>query len=70
MATEGIDPDSVDWRAEINSSVTDAIIESVAEYDLLVVGESEPSLTERILGDVIDEVIDQSTNPLSIVRDA
>lgn len=66
---EGIDSDRVDWRQESDSSPTDAIIDAATEYDLLVVGESEPSLSERILGDVTTEIIDRSSDPLLIVRD-
>jgi nucleotide-binding universal stress UspA family protein len=66
---EGIEPGRIDWREETNSSPTDAIIDAATEYDMLVVGESEPSLTERILGDVTSQVINQSSDPLLIVRD-
>lgn len=65
---EEIDPGRVDWRQERSGSVSDTIIETAGDYDLLVVGESEPSLTERILGNVTDKVIDQSSDPLLIVR--
>jgi nucleotide-binding universal stress UspA family protein len=33
-----------------------------------VVGESEPSFTERVLGGVTDELIDKSSDPLLVVR--
>jgi len=66
---EGIDPARIDWRIERDSSTANAIVEASDEYDLLVVGESEPSLTERILGAVTDEVIDRSPDPLLIVRE-
>ncbi|WP_302081755.1 hypothetical protein [Salinibaculum rarum] len=39
------------------------------ENNPLALGESKPSLTEHILGDVTDRVIDQSSEPLLIVRD-
>ncbi|WP_324756267.1 universal stress protein [Haloarcula montana] len=65
---EGIEGHRVDWRNERAGSTADAIIEAAEEYDLLIVGESEPSLTERILGDVTDTVIDKSSDPLLIVR--
>lgn len=64
-----IDADRVDWRNERAESATDAIVDAATEHDLLIVGESEPSLTERILGDVTDSVIAESSDPLLIVRD-
>jgi nucleotide-binding universal stress UspA family protein len=66
---EGIEPDRIDWDQAVDRSATNAISEAAADYDLLIVGESKPSLTERILGDVTDQVIDQSSEPLLIVRD-
>lgn len=65
---EGVDPERVDCQQVHGGSVPDAIVEAAAEYDLLVVGESEPSLTERILGDVTDEVVDRSSDPVLVVR--
>lgn len=59
MDEEAISSERVEWRQERAGSPTDAIIEAAAEYDLLVVGESEPSLTDRILGDVTDVLITQ-----------
>ncbi|MEZ3162693.1 universal stress protein [Halorubrum sp. RMP-47] len=67
--TEGIDPSRVDWRLERDTSTATAIVDASEDYDLLIVGESQPSLTDRILGDVTDEVIDRSTDPLLIVRE-
>ena len=64
-----IDANRIDWRNERRSSTTTAITEAAEEHDLLIVGESEPSLTERILGDVTDQVIEASSEPLLIVRD-
>lgn len=66
---EGIDPERVDWRQTRDSSATNAIVEAGKDHDLLVVGESKPSLTDRILGAVTNEVIEASSDPLLIVRD-
>lgn len=66
---EGIEGSRIDWRQERDSSPTNALIEAAEAYDLLVVGESKPSLTDRILGDVSDQVIDRSDDPLLIVRE-
>lgn len=65
---EGIEPARLDWREEYDSSPADAISEIATDYDVLVVGESEPSFTERVLGGVTDELIDKSSDPLLVVR--
>ncbi len=68
LQEQGIDPDRVNWRQEENGAVSDAIVGTAAEYDLLVVGESKPSLRERILGEVTNRVIDKSPAPVLVVR--
>lgn len=66
---EGIDGARLDWRQETGSSTTNAIVSIGEEYDLLVAGESKPSLPERILGEITDSLIDESADPVLIVRD-
>lgn len=64
----GLDPDRVDWRQERSSDVS-STIESVAEgYDMMILGGTEPSLRERIIGNVTRDLIDQSSRPVLIVR--
>ena len=65
---EGIDPARVDWRLDRDRGPSTAISKASEEFDLLIVGETEPSLTDRILGTVTDQVIDESPDPLLIVR--
>lgn len=68
LTEDGIDPDRIDWRQERSGSPSDAIVEATEEYDLTVVGETEPSLSERLLGDVTNEVITGSSGPVLVVR--
>jgi len=65
----GVDPGAVEWRLS-EGEAPDAALRSVAgEYDLVVLGETEPSLRERILGDVVTGVIDETDRPTVVVRD-
>ncbi|SDL91591.1 hypothetical protein SAMN04487949_0160 [Halogranum gelatinilyticum] len=65
----GVDRDRVDWRlAEGGDPQTD-IVELGVQYDLVVLGESEPSLRERIIGDVLSGIVDALEPPALIVRD-
>lgn len=66
---EGVDSTRIDWRQERGSSTANAIVEASEDCDLVIAGESKPSLTERILGDVTDKVINESSDPLLIVPD-
>jgi nucleotide-binding universal stress UspA family protein len=65
----GIDRERIDWQLSEVESPHDEIIELAREYDLLVLGETKPSLRERILGTVPSRIIDEVDKPAFIVRD-
>lgn len=65
----GVDRNRIDWQlSEGGDSQTD-ILELGAEYDLVVLGETEPSLRESVIGDVLSEIVDALEVPALIVRD-
>ena len=66
----GVDPERVDWALEEadGKPPEEAILERADEYDLLVVGETEPTLRERILGAVTTRLIDRTDQPVLVVR--
>ncbi|ESS12866.1 MAG: universal stress protein UspA related nucleotide-binding protein [uncultured archaeon A07HR60] len=68
LVDEGLSHDRVEWRQEFAASPTQGIIDESAEYDLLIVGETEPSLRERILGTVTSGVVGEAACPALIVR--
>ena len=70
LAEIGIDPDRVDWQVDQRGSPGDAIVETAEEYDMLVVGESEPSLRDRIFGRMTGQLVDRVGRPVLVVRDA
>ncbi len=65
----GVDRDRVDWRVSEGGDPRTDIVELGAEYDLVVLGETEPSLRERIIGDVLSGIVDALEAPALIVRD-
>jgi nucleotide-binding universal stress UspA family protein len=65
----GIDRERIDWQLSDEESPHDKIIELAREYDLLVLGETKPSLGERILGTVPTRIVDEVDKPAFIVRD-
>jgi len=65
----GIDRERIDWQLSDEESPHDEIIELAQEYDLLVLGETKPSLRERILGTVPSRIVDEVDKPAFIVRD-
>lgn len=68
LAEEGIDRDRIDWTLAEGDSPRDAIVEAATDHDLVVLGETEPTLRERILGTVLTPIIDDIEQPAIIVR--
>ncbi|MEF8779586.1 MAG: universal stress protein [Haloferacaceae archaeon] len=69
LSEEGVDRDRIDWKLSERDSPKREIIDLVADYDLVVLGESEPSLRDRILGAVVTPILDAIEKPAIIVRD-
>ena len=65
----GIQRERIDWQLSDEESPHDEIVELAREYDLLVLGETKPSLRERILGTVPTRIVDAVNEPAFIVRD-
>ena len=65
----GIQRERIDWQLSDEESPHDEIVELAREYDLLVLGETKPSLGERILGTVPTRIVDEVNKPAFIVRD-
>ncbi len=68
LEEHGLDPERLEWKQERSDSPGAAIAAAAEPYDLLVVGESEPSLKDRILGTVTTSVIDATAHPVLVVR--
>ena len=64
----GIEEGRIDWRLSESGDVHDDIVGLGSEYDIAVVGETEPSLRERIIGDVLSRIVDEIEIPTLIVR--
>ena len=65
----GVDRDRVDWRLAEGGDPRTDIVELGGEYDLVVLGETEPPLRERIIGEVLSGIIDGLEVPALVVRD-
>ena len=68
LAEDGIDRGRIEWTQERARSPAPAIVSAASDADLIVVGESEPTLRGRILGDVTDRIMSESSHPLLVVR--
>jgi len=65
----GIDEERVDWELSESGDRKAEIVQLGDEYDIVVLGESEPSLRDRIIGRVLSHVVDELTSPALIVRE-
>ena len=65
----GIDADRVDWEVTEGGDPRADIVALAGAYDLVVFGETESSLAERIIGDALSRIIDDIEAPALIVRD-
>lgn len=70
LTSAGIDSKRVDTRLVTTEDPERKIVETARDFDLLVVGETEPSLTDRILGRIPARIVDEVDRPAFIVRNS
>ncbi|MDH5019588.1 universal stress protein [Halobacterium rubrum] len=68
LVSLGMDEDSVETRVERTNAVLDTIIEAADDYDAVVMGESDPSLTTFVFGLPADQVADRFLGPVFVVQ--
>jgi len=70
LSESGVDPDRIEWIGEAGDDAVERILAAATEHDLLVIGESEPSIRERIFGNAAGRIVDTANQPVAVVRDA
>jgi Universal stress protein family. len=68
LVESGIDADRIDRQLSTDEAVT-GILAAGDESDVLVIGETEPSLRDRILGRVPSQILEDADGPVFVVRD-
>jgi nucleotide-binding universal stress UspA family protein len=68
LADAGLDPDRVGTTTVESESPVADIVDAAKNHDVLIMGETEPSLVEHILGDVPTNVIERAGRPVLVVR--
>jgi nucleotide-binding universal stress UspA family protein len=68
LAEDGLDRDRIAWEQSESESPVSGIVSLAETHDIVVIGESEPSLRDRILGDVANNVIERIEGPVLVVR--
>lgn len=64
----GVAGDRVEARLEIDDDPDDAVADAASEHDLVLVGETEPSLRDAVFGDFSRRLADDTDTPVIVVR--
>lgn len=69
LGEAGVDMNRIDFRITEDGDPREEIVSFGDEFDVLVLGETEPSLRERILGELPGQVTAETDDPTFVVRD-
>ena len=64
----GLAPDRISRSVVVDDSPTEAILEAAAEHDILVAGESRPSIRRYVLRDRAERIAKRTADPVLVVR--
>lgn len=68
LSEDGLDETRISWTQERSATPSATIVSAAEGADLVIVGESRPTLRDRILGAVTSEVVEESRHPVLVVR--
>lgn len=64
----GVDPDAIDTRVERDRDAVDAITALSGDFDVVVMGETDPTLATFVFGMPADQVADRFLGPVLVVQ--
>jgi hypothetical protein len=68
LVAAGVDRDRIDTSVVVDGSPTRAILEAAADHDMLVVGESRPSVRRYIFRDRAKKLARETVDPVLVIR--
>ncbi|MFD1633778.1 universal stress protein [Haloplanus ruber] len=68
LADLGVDAARIETRVERDQKALDAVVDTADEFDVVVMGESDPSLTTFVFGLPADQVADRFLGPVLVVQ--
>ncbi|WP_372479787.1 universal stress protein [Halomicrobium sp. HM KBTZ05] len=68
LAEQGVEPSRLETAVDRDVSPLDAIVETAAEFDAVVMGESDPSLSTFVFGMPTDQVAERFLGPVLVVQ--
>lgn len=69
LREEGIAEERLTWELSRGGEVKSEILSLAEKHDLVILGETKPSLRERIIGTTLTPILDGLSQPAIIVRD-
>jgi len=69
LSEEGVSRDRIEWKLSESGEPKAGILELAGDHDLIILGETEPSLRDRIIGTVLTPILDELEQPAIVVRD-
>lgn len=64
----GIDPDRIEWEQSFKGERLDVVLSRVSDFDFVVLGETEPSVRERVFGSVQKTLAEETAKPQLTIR--
>jgi nucleotide-binding universal stress UspA family protein len=64
----GISRDRIEWEQSTNGKPANVIQSRISDFDFVVMGESKPTLRERIFGTLQSKIADETEKPLLTIR--
>lgn len=68
LVSGGLEDGKIEIRTKIVDDVEHALIKEIDQYDLAILGESEPELRDVVVGNVHENVLDSTVVPLITIR--
>lgn len=68
LVEQGLDRDRIRWEEPTEETQTSDLLSLAEAHDLVVMGETEPGIRERVLGDVPSRIHEHTGGPVLVVR--
>lgn len=68
LSEAGVDPDSIDIRTERDGDSRELIVETADDHDVIVMGESDPSVTTLLFGMSAEQIARQFLGPVLVIQ--
>ena len=68
LSEEGVSPDTIDMQISRDGSPHESIVDASDDYDTIVMGESDPSVSTFLFGMTADQVANEFLGPVFVIQ--